>query len=217
MKRIETAVKVLRHVAANYDKLYTFEQVTASLEQLELGYKIVEDVEGIHLIPDLDENLTIHFTYENNQYKISSFNILHSLLNELNIYFNEIDVSDYVSQFDLDICLKELELLETIGMPSWEDKLVAVDKVLSIFNEDKLVATLLFLKFIGGNDNRRISYMERHYVPIEYRGFVAKKYVELYNVKYHCMVTIDILNCNVIEDEYDLIVNSFKKWKKQLV
>lgn len=215
MDRIDAAIQVLRIVTENYDRLYTYEEVTAGLEKLQFGYTTTEDEGGIHLSLDMDENLTIHFTYENNQYKIPRFNIIHSILNELNTYFNELEVDDYVSDTDMKICYKDIGLLEAVGIISWEDKMIAVDKVLSQFHEDKLVATLMFLKYIGGTANQKISYMERHSTPITYRNITTSKYVELYNLNYESMITIDIQNCNMIEDEYDVIVKGFKNWKQK--
>lgn len=215
MQRIEVVIKLLRLITVeeNYQRLYTYTEIVDGLSELELSYTTTTDQNGgRHLNLDIDKELTIHFTYENNFYKIPRYNIVHTILNVIQQYYNEMIVENYIDKEQLNNCFKELETVETGGVETWADKQVAVHRVLKLFHEDKIVAVLMFLKYISEDRNQQISYIERHFMPLTYRGFSTDMVVELYNTNYYRMVSLDINNCAIVEEEFDLIVKSFRRW-----
>lgn len=209
MNRIEAAVKVLRLVAGTDYKLYTYDEVINGLKHLDFDYQIIEELDGSQYIKlGMDPDLKFIFSFENNQFMIARFNIIHTLFAEMQKYYNELDVHEYVEPVIFEQCRQELEQHDSEDIKS-AAKQVAINKVLRLFNDDNLVAALMFLKYIGGADNSRISYMEHHYEPVEYRGLTTTGCVELYNLKYKRIATIDIQNCHLVDDKYELIVNAF--------
>lgn len=215
MQRIESAVKALRLIIEHSETSFTYDRILQALEVLDFGYTVVEDENGgKHLTLDFDEDLILHFTYENNHYEVPRYNVSHGILNELTKYYNEMNVTEYIDKSELDICFHDLEMLETVGIENWANKQVAIRQVLKKFHDDDLVATLMFLKYIGGKANSGISYVENHFTPIEYRGIKTEMCIELYNMNYYRMVTIDVENCNVVDDPFEMIVNAFRRWYK---
>lgn len=215
MQRIEVAIHFLRLITVdeNYDKLYTYDEMMIGLRELDITYTTVVDQNGgRHLTLDFDNDITIHFTYENHYYKIPRYNIVHSILNEMQKYYNEMNITSQIDMHELAICREDIDMLETVGIDNWADKQIAVKKILKMFNDDDIVATLMFLKFIGGEKNSSISYIERHFTPLTYRDVTTDMCIELYNANYYRILTLDIDNCAIVEDQFELIVNSFKRW-----
>lgn len=215
MQRIEAAIRALRLVMEHKELSYSYDRVIQGLNVLDFEHEVVTDENGgKHLRLAFDDELILHFTYDNNHYEIPKYNIIHGFLNEITKYYNEMVVDNYIDPAKLDMCFRDLEMLETVGIESWADKQVAVHQVLKLFNDDEMVATLMFLKYIGEKSNRSISYIERHFTPVTYRGVTTEMCIELYNMNYYRMLTIDIDHCQIVDDLFDTIVTSFKRWYK---
>lgn len=215
MQRIETAIKALRMLVEHKELSYTYDQILRALERLEFSYtEVIDKTGGKHLTLDFDRAISAHFTYENNHYEIPKYNLVHTILNELTKYYNEMDITAQIKREELDTCFRDLDMLKIVGITTWAEKKVAVHQVLKRFHDDEIVATLMFLKYIGGDPNRAISYIERHSIPVEHHGLKSEMCIELYNMNYYRMLTIDIDNCQIADDQFELVVNAFNRWYK---
>ncbi len=209
MLRLEAAIKVLRVISENRRPMYTFEEVVNGLNIAEMGFTVQEKEDEKHISLLMDPTIQAHFTHDNN-YKLNKFNIVYDLLNELTEYVNELDVKNVVSKADLEICKADIKLLETIGFENWEQKNIAIKKILKLFHEDEIVATFMYLKFLAKCENDCISYIERHNDRCEYYDNETDMYIEIYNDQYERMLSLDIINCQVMDNKVELIIDSFK-------
>lgn len=209
MLRLEAAIKVLRLISEYRRPMYTYDEIINGLDHIGLNYTVEEDGDDKHITFEVEPKIKSHFT-QDNKYKILKYNIVHTLLNELTEYVNELEVKDIVSKQDLEICKADIKLLEAIGFENWEQKHIAIKKILKLFNEDEVVATFMYLKFITKCSGDCISYIERHNDHQEYYGNETDMYIEIYNNSYEQILSLDIVNCEVMNNKVDLIINTFK-------
>lgn len=212
MLRLEAAIKILRLVSENRRPMYTFEEVTSGLDMADIGYTVEESGHEKHVSLLIDPTVKAHFTLENNYYTIQKFNIVHSLLNELTEYVNELDVKGLVSKRDFKICKQDIELQKTVGFDHWEQRKLAITKILNLFHEDEIVATFMYLKFISKCEGACISYIERHNEHQEYFGNETDMYIEIYNNEYNRTLSLDIANCDIMDNKVELIIDSFENF-----
>lgn len=215
MQKLEAVIKVLRYVSANRQQSYSFEEFTEMLESTELKHQIIKDATGTHCKFDFDPKIEVHFTFENNHYEVTKYNIIHGILNEITEYYNELEVTSKIDESELEICLTDFQLLKTVGIERWEDKEVSLQRVLKIFHDDVLVAAFMLLKYLGKEEDKTITYIERHSDVINYREYSTDLYIEMYNKKYERLATLDIINMHLIEDKYERLHKALETWDQK--
>lgn len=208
MLRLEAAVKILRIISEHRRPMYTYDETIEALNYIGLNYTVEEDGEDKHVTFEVEPKIKAHFT-QSSKYKLLKYNIVHTLLNEITEYVNELEVKDIVSKHDLEICKADIKLLETVGFDKWEQKEIAIQKILELFNEDEIVATFMYLKFISKCSGDFISYIERHNDYHEYYGNETDMYIEIYDNSFEKVLSLDIVNCKVMSNKVDLIINPF--------
>ncbi len=215
MQKLEGAIKVLRYISENFQPSYSRADIAQMLDTIGLTYQAIEADGEFHYQLDLYPEVVFHFTYENNHYEITKFNIVHDVLNDITEFYNNLQIDREITESELEICYTDMKLLKTVGVDRWGDKEIAVKKTLKIFNDDPIVAACMVLKYAGGEKNQRISYIERHSTPRTYRGFNTEMYIELYNRNYELMGTLDIMNMHLIEDNFEILYNLLENWDNE--
>ncbi len=207
MQKLETVVKAIRYVKNIPMQKFTYEEVLIGLENLGLTYTEEKGLDSVVITPDFNQNIKLEFIREKH-FMITKFEIIHILLIDLQLYYDELIVENKISQSDIEIAKTKLELYQTRGVFSWEDKQVVIQTVLSKYHDDDLIATLMLLKHMD-KSNQDISYIERHFTPLKYDDKETNMFIELYNKQFKHFATIDLIHCQVVEDRFELIKEAY--------
>lgn len=207
MQKLEAVVKAIRYVKSIPMQKFTYEEVLIGLENLGLTYTEEKGLDSIVITPDFDQNIKLEFTREKH-FMVTKFEIIHILLIDLQLYYDELIVENKINQSDLEIAKTKLELYQTRGVFTWEDKQVVIQTVLSKYHADDLIATLMLLKHMD-KSNQDISYIERHFTSLKYDDKETDMFIELYNKQFELFATIDLIHCQVVEDKFELIKKAY--------
>ncbi len=208
MQRLEKVIQIIKYVKNNPMREFTYEEIILGMNNLEVEYTEVRGENTIKLIPHFDTNIELVIS-EESQFKISKYDLIHILINDLQAYYDELVIENIINESDVSIAVKKIELYEARGIRTWEDKKVLVDVVLSKYHDDSLIATLMLLKHSNAA-NKQISYIERHFTEVKYAEFQTDVFIELYNKKYERFASIDLKHCQIIEDTYELIIGIYQ-------
>ncbi len=208
MQKLEAVVNAIRYVKSTPMQKFTYEEILNGLENLEMAYTEEKGYDSIVITPDFDQNMKLEFSREKH-FMVTKFEIIHILLNDLQVYYDELIVEDKINKSNLKIAKTKLELYQTRGVFSWEDKQVVIQTVLSKYHDDELIATLMLLKHMD-KSNQDISYIERHFTPLKYDDKETDMFIELYNKQFKHFATIDLIHCQVVEDKFELIKDAYR-------
>ncbi len=207
MERLEQVISLIKYVKSIDMQKFTYDELILGMNNMNLEYTEIRGADSILIIPKFDENIRLNITRKSH-FMITKFEIIHILLNDLQAYYDELVIENVITEGDIKIAKHKIELFEARGVRTWEDKQVLIQSVLKKYHNDELVATLMFLKHANAS-NKQISYIERHFTPIKYDDKETNMFIELYNKQYKCFATIDLINCQVIEDKFEMILNVY--------